>query len=68
MITLWLQSTLGAFMSHTVAPATIRGAARVVPAEHMSTVQEVVDWLLNPDTARAVMGKAARVVASEVKP
>ncbi len=67
MVTLWLQSALGAFMSNTIAPAAVRSAARFVPAEHMSTVQEVIDRLFNPDAASAVMVRAANVAADEVK-
>ena len=68
MITLWLQSALGALMSHTVGPAVVRAAARFVPAEHPTTVQDVVDRLFNPDSAQVVMGTVANAVASEVKP
>lgn len=67
MITLWLQSALGALMSNTVAPAAIRGAARFVPAEHMSTVHEVIDRLSNPHTARAATVRAANVAPGAVK-
>lgn len=67
MITLWLQGALGTFMARTVGPAAVRAAARFVPAEHLPTVQDVVDRLFNPDSARMVMGKVANVAAGEVK-
>ena len=68
MITLWLQDALGTFMARSVGPAAIRAAARFVPAEHLPTVQDVVERLVNPGPARTVMGTVADVVTSEVKP
>ena len=68
MVTLWIQTAFGEFMSKAVAPAAIRAAARVVPAEHMPTVQEVVEKLLNPNLARIATGNAASGMASEVRP
>lgn len=48
MITLWLQSALGMFMSNTVGPAVVSAAARFFPAEHLPAIQDVVDSLFNP--------------------
>ena len=68
MITVWLQSALGTFMSNTVGLAAVRAVARFVPAEHLPTVQDVVDRLFNPDSARMVMGTVANIVDSELQP
>ena len=64
MITLWPRAALGTFMIATVAPAPIRGAARVVPPS-MPRVQEVMTS--STPTARRRWARR-RVVANEVKP
>jgi hypothetical protein len=68
MITIWLQGALGTFMVRSVGPAAVRAAARFVPAEHLPTVQDVVDRLFNPDSARILVGGVDNVEAGEVKP
>ncbi|MFD1506074.1 hypothetical protein ACFSBG_10370 [Georgenia yuyongxinii] len=54
MLTLWIQSALGDFMSKAIAPAAVHAASRVVPAEYMPAVCEVVEKLFNPAAVRVV--------------